>query len=411
MTNDAVLSVRLYGQEIGTITYLGGERTLFSFHEAYIQDESRPTLGLCFKDAFGELITDFRPYKMRLMPFFANLLPEGPLRTYLAGKANVHADREFFLLRALGRDLPGAVTVAVQGDEAASPTTAHVMGQQATDVQVETALRFSLAGVQLKFSAVYHPRSGLTIPACGAGGDWIVKLPAREFMHVPENEFSMMSLANMVGIQVPAIDLIDIAAIDNLPSGIGQMGQKAFIIQRFDRTVNGGVKHIEDFAQVFNVYPEDKYKKASLRDIAAVIAAQSDHSDIAEFIRRVTFNVLIGNGDMHVKNWSLIYNDPHHARLSPAYDFVSTIAYIPDDTSALTFSRTKNFTAYTLDELEHLAAKAALPPKLVTTTAQDTVAAFMACWASEKSHLPLDRHVVHAIDKHLRTLPIVHNAA
>jgi len=59
----------------------------------------------------------------------------------------------------------------------------------------------------------------------------------------------------------------------------------------------------------------------------------------------------------------------------------------------------------------HLAAKAALPPKRVTTTAQDTVATLMACWASEKSHLPLDRRVAHAIDKHLRTLPIVHNAA
>ncbi|MGQ7538447.1 type II toxin-antitoxin system HipA family toxin, partial [Streptococcus suis] len=127
--------------------------------------------------------------------------------------------------------------------------------------------------------------------------------------------------------------------------------QKAFVIERFDRNSESGVTHIEDFAQVFGVYPEDKYKKASFRNLISVVAAESDHDDIAEFIRRLTFNVLIGNGDMHLKNWSLIYPDRRHARLSPAYDFVSTIPYIPNDQSALTFSRTKDFAGYTIDEL------------------------------------------------------------
>jgi len=406
MANDAVLTVRLYGQAIGTITHLGGERTLFSFSESYLQDEKRPTLGLRFKDAFGELIPDFRPYKMRLMPFFANLLPEGPLRKYLAKKANVHADREFFLLRALGSDLPGAVTVTAQDGQTDWPANAHATRRQTADAPLETALHFSLAGVQLKFSAIRHARYGMTIPASGVGGDWIVKLPAREFACVPENEFSMMSLAKMVGINVPAIDLADIDAIANLPDGIRPLGKKAFVIQRFDRNADGSATHIEDFAQVFDVYPEDKYKKASLRDVASVIAMESDHGDIAEFIRRLTFNVLIGNGDMHLKNWSLIYPDRRRARLAPAYDFVSTIAYMPDDKSALTFSRTKDFTAYTLDELDHLSAKAALPIGLVRQTAQDTVAAFMTCWAAQKSHLPLDRRVVQTLDRHLQSLPI-----
>ncbi|WP_341487902.1 type II toxin-antitoxin system HipA family toxin [Pararhizobium sp. A13] len=404
MPNVSVLTVHLYHQEIGTITYVGGERTLFTFSEAYLENRERPTLGLRFRDQFGELLTDFRPYKIRLMPFFSNLLPEGHLRKYLAEKAGIHADREFFLLWVLGQDLAGAVTVT-PADGEAWPDEAYEEPDIAKTA-AEDALRFSLAGVQLKFSAVNDASAGLTIPAGGVGGDWIVKLPSREFANVPENEFSMMTLARMVGINVPAIDLVDVHSIGNLPDGVEQLGQNAFVIERFDR--NGeGVVHIEDFAQVFDVYPEDKYKKASLRNLASVIATESDHDDIAEFIRRLTFNVLIGNGDMHLKNWSLIYPDRRHARLSPAYDFVSTIPYIPNDRSALTFSRTKDFAGYTIDELEHLAAKATLPRKLVTDTAKETVSVFMELWAKEKSHLPVDRKVVETIDKHLEGLPIV----
>ena len=55
----------------------------------------------------------------------------------------------------------------------------------------EGAMRFSLAGVQLKFSAIGSARHGLTIPADGAGGSWIVKLPSAQFPGVPENEYSI----------------------------------------------------------------------------------------------------------------------------------------------------------------------------------------------------------------------------
>src|SRR5262245_51589581 len=115
---------------------------------------------------------------------------------------------------------------------------------------------------------------------------------------------------------------------------------RALAVRRFDRTADGPV-HIEDFAQVFGLYPEDKYGKASYRNIAGVIAAETGNVGTAEFVRRLVFNVLIGNADMHVKNWSLIYLDRRRAALAPAYDFVSTIHYIPDDNSALSFGRTK----------------------------------------------------------------------
>lgn len=345
------------------------------------------------------------------MPFFSNLLPEGHLRKYLAEKASIHADREFFLLWVLGQDLTGAITVTPADGEAWPDEAYRESEGEIARTATEDVLRFSLAGVQLKFSAVNDASAGLTIPTSGVGGNWIVKLPSREFPKVPKNEFSMMSLAKMVGINVPSIDLVDVSAIGNLPEGIEQLGQKAFVIKRFDRNSNNGVIHIEDFAQVFDVYPEEKYKKASFRNLASVIAAESDHDDIVEFIRRLTFNVLIGNGDMHLKNWSLIYSNRRQARLSPAYDFVSTIPYVPNDQSALIFSRTKDFTGYTIDELEHLAAKAALPRKLVTDTAKETVAVFMEQWALEKSHLPMDKIVAETIDRHIEKLPIVADQA
>lgn len=407
MPDVSVLSVRLYGEDIGTITYVGTEKTLFTFNDAYVENRERPTLGLQFKDSLGDLITDFRPYKIKLMPYFSNLLPEGHLRRYLADRANIHIDREFFLLWVLGQDLPGAITV-VPADGEEWPDEAHnILEGEAAKETAEDAMRFSLAGVQLKFSAVQSASGGLTIPTSGVGGNRIVKLPSREFANVPENEFSMMSLARMVGINVPAIGLIDVRSIGNLPDGIEKIGQQAFVIERFDRNEDGSVSHIEDFAQVFNVYPEDKYKKASYRNLISVVASESDQDDVAEFIRRLTFNVLIGNGDMHLKNWSLIYPDRRNARLAPAYDFVSTIPYIANDKSALTFSRTKEFTGFTMDELAHLSAKANLPKKLVLDTAKETVALFMERWGTEKANLPMHQDVVEAIDKHLKTLPVV----
>lgn len=407
MPDVSVLSVRLYGEEVGTITYVGNEKTLFAFNDAYIENRERPALGLQFKDSLGDLITDFRPYKIKLMPYFSNLLPEGHLRRYLAERADIHIDREFFLLWVLGQDLPGAITV-VPADGEEWPDEAHnILEGEAAKEAAEDALRFSLAGVQLKFSAVQSANGGLTIPASGVGGNWIVKLPSREFANVPENEFSMMSLARMVGINVPAIRLIDVRSISNLPDGIEKIGQQAFVIERFDRNEDGSATHIEDFAQVFGVYPEDKYKKASYRNLISVVASESGQDDVAEFIRRLTFNVLIGNGDMHLKNWSLIYPGRRNARLAPAYDCVSTIPYIANDKSALTFSRTKEFTGFTADELAHLSAKAKLPRKLVLDTARETVALFMERWEAEKANLPMHKDVAGAIGKHLETLPIV----
>ena len=403
MTNHvSTLNVLLYGEPIATITNVGNDRTLFAFMDSYINDESRPVLGLGFKDSLGGLLTSFKPTQNKLTPFFSNLLPEETMRNYLAERAGVNPAREFFLLWVLGQDLAGAITVEPADGEALPP---NVHQDIEDETKTDGPMRFSLAGVQLKFSAVQQANGGLTIPATGQGGSWIVKLPSSRFEAVPENEYSMMELARMLGMDVPETQLLPINRITNIPNGIGKFGDNAFVIKRFDRA-DGQAVHIEDFAQVFGVYPQDKYKKASMRNIAQVIGIEGQDEDIAEFTRRLVFNTLIGNADMHLKNWSVIYKDKRTASIAPAYDFVSTIPYIPDDSASLKVSRSKKFSDFTLDELSHLAAKAMLPEKLVLDTAKQTVAGFHEVWAKEKAHLPLTKSVIEAIEMHLRSIPL-----
>lgn len=405
MADVAVLEVLLYGEPIGTLTRVAGDRTLFAFNEDYIADGQRPVLSLAFKDDHGGLITDSRPTQTKLMPFFSNLLPEGRMRDYLAERAGVNPAREFFLLWVLGQDLPGAVVVR-PADGEAWPRDAADAGDDDNDAR-NKALRFSLAGVQLKFSAIDEASAGLTIPAKGVGGSWIVKLPSQRFESVPENEFSMMTLAGLVGIDVPALKLVDLRDINNLPMDIDVLKGQALVIERFDRLPHGGGPvHIEDFAQIFNVYAHDKYKKASMRNIASVIASEGGEADIAEFVRRLTFNMLIGNADMHLKNWSMMYPDRRTAALAPAYDFVSTIAYLKDEGAALTVSRSKRFDDFSENELSHLAAKAMLPEKLVLDTARKTVAFFHQHWQAEKGNLPLSQFAIEAIEGHVNKVPI-----
>ncbi|MGH8246733.1 MAG: type II toxin-antitoxin system HipA family toxin, partial [Gammaproteobacteria bacterium] len=267
----AALAVRLHGKRVGVITRLAGDRYLFAFDEAYVNDNNRPTLSLSFKSSSGGLVTSVRPYSVRLPPFFSNLLPEGHLREYLAARAGVKPEREFFLLATLGADLPGAITVAPI--DAADDR--HDAGDSPRSRDRASPLRFSLAGVQLKFAAVMEARGGLTIPADGIGGSWIVKLPSARFEGVPENEFAMMELARSIGIPTPRVKLVSISSIEGLPQDAGKMKGRALAVERFDRKPDGGRVHMEDFAQVFGVYPDNKYEKRSYANIAQVLAAET----------------------------------------------------------------------------------------------------------------------------------------
>ncbi len=394
------LSINLYGDPVGTLTLLSGDRSIFAFNDAYIADPARPTLSLSYKDEFGGLITQSRPTQTSLTPFFSNMLPEGHMRDYLAARAGVKEVREFHLLWALGADLPGAVTVTSPND-AIWQDPATKLGEEVSAEQAKSAvMRFSLAGVQMKFSAIAEAQGGLTIPVNGAGGSWIVKLPSRRFERVPENEFSMMHIAERIGIEVPDNKLIDPKDVLGLPEGVSALSEPAFAIKRFDRGGDGARVHIEDFAQVFNVRPKAKYEDASYWMIARVLWIEAGAPAVEDFVRRLVYNTLIGNADMHLKNWSLIYRDRRSPTLAPAYDYVSTIAYLQDELAALKYARQKRMLALSYDELAYLAARAGVSETLVVRTARETVARFVESWDAEKAHLPMTDAMVKTIENH-----------
>lgn len=322
---------------------------------------------------------------------------------YLAEMAHVSPKREFFLLWALGRDLPGAITIEPVDGESWPPSLSK---DEDADYTHPNVMRFSLAGVQLKFSAVMKSKSGLAIPAQGVGGSWIVKLPSSRFEGLPENEYAMTTLATKLGMDMPEVKLIPLEEIANLPKNLGALKGPALAVKRFDRTENGPV-HIEDFAQVFSVYPDHKYDSGSYKNIAEVIGIETGESGIAEFIRRLVFNTLIGNADMHLKNWSLIYPDKKQSALAPGYDFVSTIPFIEDKTMALKYVKSKYMAELSLQMLTHFASKAKLPENLVLSTAKETVQNFMALWHQEKSQLPLAKVAIEIIEKHFSKIVLV----
>src|ERR1700678_1041433 len=103
------LEISLNERTVGTMTRLVNETIVFAFDPQYANDEDRPILSLSHKGLMGTLVQGRTRTGTRLSPFFSNLLPGGHLRDYLAGKLGINSNREFYLLAALGLDLPGAV--------------------------------------------------------------------------------------------------------------------------------------------------------------------------------------------------------------------------------------------------------------------------------------------------------------
>ena len=400
----AVLAVRLNEVRVGTITNLPNDRNLFVFDEEYSQTPDRPVLSLSFYDDEHNLITVPEQVQTKVPPFFSNLLPEGRLREYVAELAAIKPAREFFLLWLLGADLPGAVIV-----EDAEGRPLPPLEEIRAGTRRETShriLRFSLAGVQLKFSAVGNPDRNLTIPAEGRGGHWIVKLPSPRFQHIAENEFSMMRLAAAVGIETAEVGLIRTNEVAGLPPELSGATANSLYVRRFDRTEDGRRVHIEDFNQIYRQFPDSKYKNYSYtnmaRDIWSLIGEQAG----IEFIRRLVFGAAIGNADMHLKNWSVIYPDGRTPQLAPAYDFVATTAYIEDRALALSISRQKDTGQLNEVLLERFADRAGIPKRVVLDTARETAESTIDLWHQMQHDMPLDSAVREAVEAQFNYVPL-----
>ena len=381
-----VLDVHLGNHQIGTIERHPGGKNRFAFNASYIEDQNRPTLSLSFQSSTGELNFQPRAFNPRVHPFFSNLLPEGRLREYLAKLAGIKPVNEFFLLAALGADLPGAVRITAHhdGDTTRPASSDDMPANEPSDVKHPGILRFSLAGVQLKFSAILNTTGGLTIPADGIGGHWIIKLPSYAYPSVPENEFAMMELARKIGIPVPELKLVPLADIQGLPERLIDHpyfeDAKALAVLRFDRLPSGERIHIEDFNQVFSQFPDNKYRGHDYANIATVLLDESGEQALDGFLKRLVFSVVIGNCDMHLKNWSLIYHDGRTPELAPAYDLLSTLPYIPDDKLALSFGGSKRITGITQEQIADFTSKTGFPTKPLWHVIKETAEQTLEAW-------------------------------
>lgn len=369
--------VYLYDQLIGRL-HRRCDTTRFVFEPDYWNNPNRAVLGLRFEENRYER----HQSHLRLPPWFSNLLPEGRLRDWIAKARGTAVEREMELLAQVGRDLPGAVRVLAAEETVPVELSDDQNAGNVFNHSGNPLWRFSLAGVGLKFSLLARG-DRLVLPAFGEGGDWIVKLPDPAYPDLPWNELAMMTLAKAVGIEVPEVRLIHRDQIESLPERVwgGTQGW-AYAVKRFDRGPQRELIHIEDLAQVRGFCPDKKYA-GSYETVAALVYRGYDNEALREFARRLAFNILIGNGDAHLKNWSLIYSDRRIPTLAPAYDLVATFVYRPDlegpEDLALSFGRSKRFEDMRLSSFTRLEEKLGSQAGLADT-AGELVVKVIAEW-------------------------------
>lgn len=143
------------------------------------------------------------------------------------------------------------------------------------------------------------------------------------------------------------------------------------------------------------------------RSSVKIVRAVVGEDDFDEVIRRLAFHVLIGNGDAHLKNWLLVYPDGIRARLSPAYDLVATVTYIPGDKLGLKLSRENRFDHIRAEHFERLADRAGVPRDRVIGLVRSTIQRAMASWPESS----LDPHRLTSLRDHVQRLPLLRDLA
>lgn len=420
----STLAVHLNEVLVGYLIHYPDEKTQFVIDEGYLDlGQDRPLLSLSLARPNDEastraLLLDSRHKlaSVKAPPFFSNLLPEGGLRRTIAQRLKVHEDREFLLLRALGRDLPGAVITSpaeVQVNSRGRTTTQPASGPAGTDLLHE--LKFSLAGIQMKFSMLRQGER-LTLAGEQALGNYLVKPPSRDFEALPLVEAATMQVAQAAGIEVPEIRLVPASQIDGLPDlQAFDTGEPFYAIRRFDRpesTTGEARIHIEDFAQVFNLRPQQKYGQVNHEMIGRTLLRYAGGlADLQEMARRMVFNVLMGNGDAHIKNWSLIYRDPTRPRLAPAYDLVPTVAYMSRETSlALNIAGVKRFADITLDSFAAFLTRVGIADQVLDSVMEAVRLAgqqVLQGWRDRFHAVQVPQRLIQRIETHQAGLPLV----
>jgi serine/threonine-protein kinase HipA len=201
-----------------------------------------------------------------------------------------------------------------------------------------------------------------------------------------------MSLASLIGVDIPEIKLVELNKLDNLPQ-INLPDEKlAFAIKRFDR--NSEIRiHMEDFAQVLVKYPHEKYNSANYEQIGRILYGFSGDglADVQQFARRLLVNILLANGDAHLKNWSLLYSDKITPRLSPAYDIVTTSVYIDGEKQyALNLGKTKDWYDVSYSNFQSWAERSEIPWRVIKPHLDDAMEKARNLWPEAIKDLPMN---------------------
>jgi serine/threonine-protein kinase HipA len=268
------------------------------------------------------------PFDAEAERFFGNLLPEGGLRVAVCRRLGLSDDNDFTLLRAIGRECAGALSIVEDEDTAPEGTYRRLdddeldrwAGLGAYVSGVGDELRLSLAGAQDKLG-VRVEGAVLSLPEQGAPSTHILKLPNRDFAALPENEALVLELARRVDLQAVESRLWT------------RVSSPLLLVTRFDRVEGKPIRrlHQEDFCQALGVDRRRKYEAEGGPTFARCLELVRETSDVLRHTRRLlrwlVFCVVVGNRDNHAKNLSLLRDELGHWRLAPFYDLVCTTAY------------------------------------------------------------------------------------
>jgi serine/threonine-protein kinase HipA len=216
----------------------------------------------------------------------------------------------------------------------------------------------------------------------------------------------MMQFAHAVGIETAETGLVPVSEIEGLPHVFQRRKSNALWVRRFDRTETSRV-HMEDFNQIYGQFPDEKYKNFSYANMAGDLARIVGLEAVQEFVRRIVFSAAIGNADMHLKNWTLLYPDGRTPKLSPAYDLVSTIAYIDDHTMALSLvAKERDVRSFDKELLRRFADRILVPHQVIADVALETAERIMGIWPKIKEDLVMDPDAKERVTERMRFFPL-----
>lgn len=282
-----------------------------------------------------------------LPPIFEMNLPEGVLRERLRlafAKATGTFD-EFDLLSIVGRSQVGRIRYTGDKEQlheevpfqAVDEILERKRGGDLFRYLLEKFASFSgISGVQPKilvrdeiaFAEMEH--TGRRLSASYRGATHIVKLwDPNEYPQLAANEYFCLTAARKCGLEAP-------------PFRLAEDGM-ALVIDRFDLRIDGTYRGFEDFCALNARRTDEKYRGSYETQVMKRFSqfANSTHvnEDMEKLFTLIALNCALRNGDAHLKNFGVVYDDVHgEARLAPVYDLVTTPVYLPKDSLALTLN-------------------------------------------------------------------------